>query len=151
VLELDQVWKLQQRRHQRQQILELLNTFSKFTDRSLAMMARLRTRFVDVSYISQSAEAARLLANSSDRLTRLGQRASVLQRSLQAAAASTDELLSCPDKLAESLDDDRIDRALESTLTRVERARLDLQAQVLEIDAITDDVDRLLNQQILPS
>jgi len=148
---LDRLSKLADRRRQRQQILDLLDTFSKFTDRSLLQMARLRTRFFDVAQAGEKSDAAHLLTHSTNRLRVLGEKAALLQRSLQTAAASTDQLLSFPEKLADNLNDDRIDLALAASLRSVERARFDLQAQVLEIDAITDEVDRLLNQHRMAS
>ncbi len=151
MLELDKAKKLAERRRQRQQILSLLDTFSQFTDRSLLQMARLRSRFLDVAGIDQQAEAAAFLAESTDRLRRLGEKATAVQRSLQAAAANTDEVLAHSEKLAEDLDNEEIDRALALSLLSVERARLELEAQVLEIDAIADEVDRLLNQPAVPS
>ena len=149
--ELDKAQKLEERRRQRQQILSLLDTFPKFTDRSLLQMTRLRSRFLDVAGIDQQTQAAAFLTESTDRLRRLGEKATIVQRSLQAAAANTDEVLAHPEKLADNLDNEEIDRALGRSLLSVERARLDLQAQVLEIDAIADEVDRLLNQQTVPS
>ena len=149
--ELDKARKLAKRRRLRQQILSLLDSFPKFTDRSLLQMARLRSRFLDVAGIDEQTEAAALLAQSTDRLRRLGERATIVQRSLQAAAANTDEVLAHPEKLADNLDNEEIDRALARSLLSVERARLDLQEQVLEIDAIADEVDRLLNTQAVPS
>jgi hypothetical protein len=148
---LDKIPRLAARRHQRQQILDLLDTFSKFTDRSLLQMGRLRTRFFEVSEAQEKSDAANLLANSTNRLRALGEKAVLLQRSLQAAAATTDELLSFPERLAENLDDETIDRALAASLRSVERARSDLQEQILEIDAISDEVDRLLNQHRMAS
>jgi len=114
-------------------------------------MARLRTRFLDVAGIDQQAEAAAFLAQSTDRLRQLGEKAAIVQRSLQAAAANTDDVLAHPEKLADNLDNEEIDRALAQSLLSVERARVDLQAQVLEIDAIADEVDRLLNQPAVAS
>src|SRR5271163_3598477 len=133
---LDKAQKLEERRRQRLQILYLLNTFPKFTDRSLSQMSLLRSRFLEVAGFNQHTEAAHILANSTERLKRLGEKAIDVQRSLQAAAATTDEVLACPEKLADNLDNEQIDRALAESLQSVERARLDLQTQILEIDAI---------------
>ena len=100
--ELDKAQKLEERRRQRQQILSLLDTFPKFTDRSLLQMTRLRSRFLDVAGIDQQTQAAAFLTESTDRLRRLGEKATIVQRSLQAAAANTDEVLAHPEKLADN-------------------------------------------------
>jgi len=148
---LDQAHKLAQRQRQRQQILSLLDSLPKFTDRSLQQMARLRRRFLDLAATGRHTEAAALFTRSTDRLRRLGEKATIVQRSLHAAAATTDDVLAHPEKLADNLDREEIDQALAQSLLSVERARLDLQAQILDLDAIADEVDRLLDEQAVPS
>src|SRR5208282_4058805 len=142
--ELDKAQNLAKRLQQRQQILALLDTFSGFTDRSLMQMARLRSRFLAVAGIDNQAKVAAFLAESAEQFRRLGEKATSVQSSLIAAALTTDNVLAHPEKLAEALDNEEIDQALEKSLTDVIQARLDLQAQVLVLDAIADEVDRLL-------
>ncbi|MGD0073746.1 MAG: hypothetical protein ABSD31_05335 [Candidatus Binataceae bacterium] len=109
-------------------------------------MARLRSRFLAVAGIDKQAKAAAFLAESTEQFRRLGERAASVQSSLIVAALTTDHVLAHPEKLAEDLDNEEIDQALEKSLTDVIQARRDLQAQVLVLDAIADEVDRLLNQ-----
>jgi len=148
---LDHADKLAHRHRRRQQILSLLDTLPKFTDRSLQQMARLRRRFLDLAATGRHTEAAALFTRSADRLRRLGEKATILQRGLHAAAATTDDILAHPEKLADNLDREEIDQALARSLLTVERAHLDLQAQILDLDAIADEVDRLLDEQAVPS
>ena len=148
--DLDKANKLAERQRQRQRILLLLDTLPQFTVRSLVQVAHLRSRLLDVAETEQRTAIA-LLNKSKDRLKTIGEKTLNVQRCLETAAVNTDDVLAHPEKLGANLDSEEIDVALTQSLLSVERAHHDLQAQVLELDAIAEEADRLLNKQAIPS
>ncbi|HXR25841.1 MAG TPA: hypothetical protein VN742_10810 [Candidatus Binataceae bacterium] len=148
--ELDKAKKLAERQRQRQRILLLLDTLPQFTVRSLVQVTHLRSRLLDVAETEQRTAIA-LLSKSKDRLKAIGEKTLNVQRCLETAAVNTDDVLAHPEKLGANLDSEEIDVALTQSLLSVERAHHDLQAQVLELDAIAEEADRLLNKQAIPS
>ncbi len=92
-----------------------------------------------------------LLEKSRERLAELFAQATKSTDSLVAESAEFSQLAQNPAAIGENLESDELDLLLTRSLNNLERRRSDSEAQILEINAINDALDRICGKKQAPS